>query len=54
MNEKNEDPYACAKQLDKFRVIESGNDMNTDIIISRIIKNRLVYCSRFRTQPIFL
>jgi len=50
MNEKHEDPFACAKQLDKFRVIESGNDMNTDIIISRIIKNRQVYIERNRKK----
>ena len=39
-NQDKEDPFACAKRLGKFQTIDSGNDMNTEIIIGRIIKNR--------------
>ena len=39
-NQEKEDPFAVAKRLDKFQQIDSENDMNTEIIIGRIIKNR--------------
>lgn len=40
LNEQRQNPFECAKKLGKFKVIDSGNNMNTDIIIDRIIKNR--------------
>ena len=36
------DPYAVPKQLDKFKIIITGNDMNTENIVERIIANRFV------------
>ena len=38
------DPYAVPKQQDKFKIILTGNDMNTENIVERIIANRFV-CS---------
>ena len=35
-----EDPYATPKTEDKFKIVLSGNDMNTENIIDRIIGNR--------------
>jgi len=46
LNEQRQNPFECAKKLGKFKVIDSGNNMNTDIIIDRIIKNRQVYIER--------
>jgi len=40
------DPYAVPKQLDKFKIIITGNDMNTENIVERIIANR----QRFRER----
>lgn len=34
------DPYAVPKQMGKFVVIDSGNDMTTEKIVKRIILNR--------------
>ena len=36
------DPYAVPKQQDKFKIILTGNDMNTENIVERIIANRFV------------
>merc|ERR1711917_75107 len=40
------DPYAVPKQQDKFKIILTGNDMNTENIVERIIANR----QRFRER----
>jgi ethanolamine-phosphate cytidylyltransferase len=40
------DPYAVPKEMGKFKVIDSGNDMTTDKIVERIILNRLDYEKR--------
>ena len=40
------DPFAVPKKLDKFEIIESGNDMTTEMIVERIIRNRLEYEAR--------
>jgi len=34
------DPYSEPKYQDKFKIVLSGNDMNTENIIDRIIGNR--------------
>ncbi|MGH0169416.1 UNVERIFIED_CONTAM: hypothetical protein FKN15_073505 [Acipenser sinensis] len=38
----NSDPYAEPKRRSIFRVIDSGNELTTDAIVERIIKNRQV------------
>ncbi|WAQ97379.1 PCY2-like protein [Mya arenaria] len=38
--------FKCPRSLGKFRQIESDNDMTTQVIIDRIIKNRLLYEKR--------
>lgn len=38
--EDGSDPYAEPKRLNKFKLLDSGNDMTTDKIINRIIRNR--------------
>ncbi len=40
------DPYAVPKAMGKFVSVDSGNDMTTDKIVQRIIKNRLEYEKR--------
>lgn len=40
------DPYAVPKEMGKFLVVDSGNDMTTDKIVQRIIINRLEYEKR--------
>lgn len=40
------DPYAIPKEMGKFLIIDSGNDMTTDKIVQRIITNRLEYEKR--------
>ncbi|XP_052772625.1 ethanolamine-phosphate cytidylyltransferase-like isoform X1 [Mya arenaria] len=40
------DPYECPRSLGKFQQIESDNDMTTQVIIDRIIENRLLYEKR--------
>lgn len=34
------DPYAVPKEMEKFVLIDSGNDMTTEKIVKRIILNR--------------
>ncbi|XP_046533072.1 ethanolamine-phosphate cytidylyltransferase isoform X2 [Equus quagga] len=40
------DPYQEPKRRGIFRQIDSGNDLTTDLIVQRIIKNRLEYEAR--------
>ncbi|XP_058417876.1 ethanolamine-phosphate cytidylyltransferase isoform X6 [Diceros bicornis minor] len=40
------DPYQEPKKRGIFRQIDSGNDLTTDLIVQRIIKNRLEYEAR--------
>ncbi|XP_036609841.1 ethanolamine-phosphate cytidylyltransferase isoform X2 [Trichosurus vulpecula] len=40
------DPYKEPKRRGIFRQIDSGNDLTTDLIVQRIIKNRLEYEAR--------
>jgi ethanolamine-phosphate cytidylyltransferase len=46
ISDKHGDPYALPKQMNKFVVIDSGNDMTTEKIVQRIIQNRLEYEKR--------
>lgn len=40
------DPYAEPKRLKKFMLVDSKNDMTTDKIVERIIRNRLEFEER--------
>lgn len=40
------DPYEVPKQLDRFKTLSSGNDMTTEKIVDRIIRNRLDFEQR--------
>lgn len=40
------DPFALPKQQDKFKLVDSENDMTTEKIVDRIISNRLEYEAR--------
>lgn len=40
------DPYAIPKSMNKFEIVDSGNDMTTEKIVKRIIQNRLEYEKR--------
>ncbi|XP_067671775.1 ethanolamine-phosphate cytidylyltransferase-like [Haliotis asinina] len=40
------DPYREPKRLGKFRVIDSGNELTTKVIIARTLKTRLVFEER--------
>lgn len=42
-----QDPYQVAKELDLYHQISSVYNLDTDIIISRIVNNRLKYFSKF-------
>lgn len=46
MDENGEDPFQVPKALGKFIVVDSGNDMTTEKIVERIIRNRLEYEAR--------
>ncbi|CAG9318526.1 unnamed protein product [Blepharisma stoltei] len=41
------DPYQIPKEMGIYRQIESAFDLDTDIIISRIVNNRLKFLSKF-------
>lgn len=45
-DEDGTDPYEVPKRLGKFVTVDSGNDMTTERIVSRIINNRLKYQER--------
>jgi len=40
------DPFAVPKQMGLYKLIDSGNEMTTSMIIERIINNRLQFESR--------
>lgn len=40
------DPYTEPKHQNKFKLVNSGNDMTTDKIVDRIIRNRLEFEER--------
>ena len=40
------DPYAVPKSMGKFEVIDSGNNMTTEHIVERIIRNRIEFEQR--------
>lgn len=40
------DPYAEPKRQDRFKLLDSGNDMTTEKIVDRIIRHRLDYKDR--------
>ncbi|XP_076458766.1 ethanolamine-phosphate cytidylyltransferase-like isoform X1 [Babylonia areolata] len=44
--EDGSDPYAEPKKRGKFKVLDSGNPLTTDMIIQRIIKHRLEFEAR--------
>lgn len=46
LDEDGEDPYGYSKQLGKFVIVNSGNEMTTEKIVNRIIKNRLEFEAR--------
>ncbi|XP_041362337.1 ethanolamine-phosphate cytidylyltransferase-like isoform X2 [Gigantopelta aegis] len=46
------DPYFEPKRRSKFMVIDSGNDLTTQMIIERIIKHRLEYEERNRKKEL--
>lgn len=46
LDENGEDPYEYPKNLGKFVIVNSGNEMTTDKIVNRIIKNRLEFEAR--------
>ena len=48
------DPYEVPKALGKFQQIDSGNDMSTQDIITRIIDNRCVHFSPLVSDGRFL
>lgn len=45
-DEIGEDPYRVPKKLSKFKVVDSRNDMTTEKIVERIIRNRLEFEAR--------
>lgn len=44
--ENGEDPFEVPKEMGKFVTVDSGNDMTTEKIVERIIRNRLEYEAR--------
>lgn len=40
------DPYAEPKRRNKFKLVESENDMTTETLVQRIIANRLSFEER--------
>lgn len=45
-DEDESDPYAEPKRRNKFKIIESGNDLTTEKLVQRIIANRLSFEER--------
>lgn len=45
-DENGEDPFQVPKALGKFLLVDSANDMTTEKIVERIIRNRLEYEAR--------
>ena len=48
--EAGDDPYYVPKQLNKFKAIESGNTLTTELLVQRIINNRLSFQERNRKK----
>lgn len=46
ISEQHGDPYEIPKQMGKFKIVDSGNDMTTEKIVQRIIQNRLEFEKR--------
>ncbi|CAG9864346.1 unnamed protein product [Phyllotreta striolata] len=46
MDENGSDPYQYPKKVGKFMTVNSGNDMTTEKIVDRIIRNRLEFENR--------
>ncbi|CAH1251907.1 PCYT2 [Branchiostoma lanceolatum] len=44
------DPFAVPKALGKFKMLDSGNELTTTILIDRIIRNRISYRNRNRRK----
>uniref|UniRef100_A0AC35U7B2 Ethanolamine-phosphate cytidylyltransferase n=1 Tax=Rhabditophanes sp. KR3021 TaxID=114890 RepID=A0AC35U7B2_9BILA len=44
------DPYALPKKLGIYEAVDSGNNMTTEIIIERIIENRMAFESRNKSK----
>ena len=40
------DPYAYPKEVGKFKVVKSGNELTTEKLVQRIVSRRLDYESR--------
>lgn len=40
------DPYAVPRKMGILRTVDSGNSLTTDVIVQRIIKNRLLFEAR--------
>lgn len=45
-DENGQDPFKYPKEVGKFKTVESGNDMTTEKIVERIIRNRLEFEAR--------
>jgi ethanolamine-phosphate cytidylyltransferase len=40
------DPYAEPKSAGKFRIVESGNGLTTELLVERILERRLDFVER--------
>lgn len=47
--EDGSDPYAEPKRQNKFKLLDSGNDMTTEKIVERIILHRYALLSKINT-----
>lgn len=45
-----QDPYEVPKRLEKFVLVNSGNDLSTQDIVERIIRNRMDYVERNKSK----
>lgn len=46
LDEEGDDPYDYPRSIGKFVIVNSGNEMTTEKIVQRIIKNRLEFEAR--------
>ena len=46
------DPYEEPKSQNKFKVIDSGNSLTTEMLVQRILKRRLEYEERNKKKEI--
>lgn len=49
-DENGQDPFKYPKEISKFIIVNSGNDMTTEKIVERIIRNRLEFETRNSTK----